>query len=35
MNSLNASHTSRAIPVKVAIVNILEGITFEPRFYER
>lgn len=35
MNSLQISHTSRAIPIKVAIVNILEGITFVPRFYEK
>lgn len=35
MNSINTSHTSRAIPIKIAIVNILEGITFVPRFFER
>lgn len=35
MNAINTSHTSRAIPIKLAIVNILEGITFLPRFYER
>lgn len=32
---LTNTHISRAIPVKTAIVNILEGITFLPKFYER
>ena len=35
MNSLHNSHTSRAIPIKVAVVTILEGITFTPRFYDK
>jgi hypothetical protein len=35
MNNLNASRVSRAIPIKNAIMNILEEITFLPKFYER
>lgn len=35
LNSLTMSHTSRAIPIKIAVVNILEGITFLPRFYDK
>ena len=29
------SHTSRAIPIKIAIANVLENITFLPKFYEK
>ena len=35
MSSLHTSHTSRAIPIKIAVTNILEGITFLPRFYDK
>jgi hypothetical protein len=35
LTMLNNSHISRAIPIKTAIANILEGVTFLPRFYER
>ena len=27
------SHTSRAIPIKLAIANIIENIVFLPKFY--
>ena len=33
VNLLTNTHISRAIPVKTAIVNILEGVTFLPKFY--
>ena len=29
------SHTSRAIPIKLAIVNILENIAFLPKVFEK
>jgi hypothetical protein len=32
---LNNTHLSRAIPIKTAIVNVLEGVTFLPKFYEK
>jgi hypothetical protein len=35
LNMLNNTHTSRAIPIKTAIVNILESVTFLPKFFDR
>ena len=35
MTLLSNTHISRAIPVKTAIVTILEGITFLPKYFER
>jgi hypothetical protein len=32
---LQATHVSRAIPIKTAIVYLLEGVAFLPRFYEK
>lgn len=32
---LNNTHLSRAIPIKTAIVNILEGVAFLPKFYDK
>lgn len=32
---LTNSHTSRAIPIKLAILNVLEAIAFLPKFYEK
>ena len=29
------SHTSRAIPIKIAIANVLENVAFLPKFYEK
>lgn len=29
------SHTSRAIPIKIAIANVIENIVFIPKVYER
>ena len=29
------SHSSRAVPVKISIANVLESITFLPKFYEK
>ena len=29
------SHTSRAIPIKLAIANIIENIVFLPKVYEK
>ena len=29
------SHTSRAIPIKLAIVNVLENIVFLPKTFEK
>lgn len=32
---LNNTHLSRAIPIKTAIANILEGVAFLPKFYDK
>ena len=32
---LHNAHSSRAIPVKITIINVLESITFLPKVYER
>ncbi len=34
-NLLIGAHTSRALPIKIVIVYILETVTFLPKFYDK
>lgn len=32
---LTNSHTSRAVPIKIAIINVIENVVFLPKFFEK
>lgn len=35
VNLLTSHHTQRAVPIKLSILNVLDAVTFLPKFYDK